>query len=54
MKECEEAANAEGDGKADEVVVPSGLKMGWKGEMGKDKEGRELAEGLIQLMCLIH
>lgn len=54
IKECEEAANAGRDGKAEEVVVPSELKTRWKDEMGKDKEGMELAEGLMQLMCLIH
>jgi ubiquitin-conjugating enzyme E2 J1 len=52
LRECEEAARAKGgEGRAEEVV-PSELKMGWKDEMGKDrdedKEEAELAEGFVR------
>jgi len=50
MKECEEAAKGKGaEGKSEEVVIPSELKLGWKDEMGKDKgEEAELAEGFVR------
>jgi ubiquitin-conjugating enzyme E2 J1 len=49
LKECEEAAKAKGgEGKAEEVVVPSELKMGWKDEMGKEKVDGDLAEGFVR------
>lgn len=54
IKECEEASK-EKEGNAEEVEIPKELKMGWKDEMGKEKEEdnggdteAELAEGFVR------
>ena len=50
LKECAEAAK-ESDSASRDEKVPEELKMGWKDEMGKDKEdteNAELAEGFVQ------
>jgi ubiquitin-conjugating enzyme E2 J1 len=44
MAECVAAANEAGGGAA-EVAVPSDLKMGWRDEMGNQKEAAKAAEG---------
>lgn len=39
MRECEERVTAEGSGHGEEEVVPDELRLGYKDQLGKEKDG---------------